>query len=221
MEKRLEYSLSMHDWARHGYEEALVRGDVKSRSRYYYVSVFPVLSFMFGAIAAFMTVGLGGSPLFLIVGLLLTGATLRGFFDFKPYSRAIEDTFFPRNTDRTPETVRLAFSREGLMECQGLITLSVPWSEVLSSSATEDYLVIRLRGLRRVLVPKCSQGFGELNLEEVRQEVNRYRKAASNFISESNNAGQSSAGQPATRSQSKLEGGDQPQPQPEAEDRSR
>ena len=171
----IEYRVSEYLWTRYGYTLARRRGEPYSRRRYYFLAVWPIVLLALGSFSAFSALSNGGSFVFLLIGFILAITTIKSLVNLRSYERAIEDTYFPRHVDRDGSIIRLEISDTGLREFQSEMVLSVTCGDIVSTNMEEDFLVITLKGLRRLVIPRSSFGLPDLDLDRVRDEVERLR----------------------------------------------
>ena len=171
----IEYRVSEYLWTRYGYTLARRRGEPYSRRRYYFLAVWPIVLLALGAFSAFSALSTGGSIIFLLIGFMLGVMIIKGLASLRSHERAIEETYFPRHLDRDGSVIRLEISDTGLREFQSEMVLSVGCGDIVSTNLEEDLLIISLKGLRKLVIPRSSFGFSDLDLERVRDEVDRLR----------------------------------------------
>ena len=174
----IEYGTSEYVWARYAYAIARRNGELYSRRYYYFLTAWPIVWIGLGAFSAFSALSLGGSMFFLLIGLILGILMLKSLVKIRSYGRALEETYFPRYLDRDQTKFLLEISNEGIREYQGSIVLSAAWRDVVSTSLEDDLLIISLKGLRRIIIPRTSFGVSDLELVNVRNEIEQLRKAA-------------------------------------------
>ncbi len=171
----VEYCVSEYHWARYNYVLARRSGDFRTRRYYYFLVAWPVVWIGLGAFSAFTALSNGGSLIFLLIGFIFIVSMLKNLFKIKSYNRAIEESYLPRFPDREQIKVRLEISKTGISERQGDVVLSARWPDIVSISLEEDLLIISLRGLRKVIIPRSSFGFSDIDLKEVRNAIEQLR----------------------------------------------
>lgn len=173
----VEYGLSEFLLARYGYVIARQRGEIYSKRRYYFSAIWPIILIGLGAISAFSAVSSGGSLLFLLMGFILAIEAIKSVVRTKSHARVLEDLYFPRHLGRDQIRVRLEISNTGIRECQGEVVLSAGWRDVVSTNLEQELLIITLRGFQQIIIPRSSFGISELDLEDIRNEVERLLKS--------------------------------------------
>ena len=149
------------------------KGLLCPRARYYWNSLSTIVFIGLGACAAFVASSI--SPLFLILGFALTGGTVELLFRWRPYDRWLHNLFFPGHLNGDLRRIRLEIRDDGLHEHQGDIVSFAPWKDVVDTILEGDLLVIKLSSSQEALIPAKSFGISELNLKDVRSEIDRRR----------------------------------------------
>ena len=168
----IEYSNSEFTQSHRALMTTRAKGLLCPRGRYYWNTFFPIVLFGVGAFSAFTH---GGSPLFLILGFMLTGHTVELLYRWRPYDRWLHNLFFPEHLNGDLRRIRLEIGVDGLREHQGDIVSFAPWKDVVDTILEGDLLVIKLSSSQEALIPAKSFGISELNLEDVRSEIDRRR----------------------------------------------
>ena len=169
----IEYGNSEFTHSHRALMVARARGALCPRGRYYWQSTFPIIVAGLGAFSAFSC---GGSPLFLLIGFMLTGHAAELLYRWRPYDRWLNNLFFPGTLNGDQKRIRLEIADDGLHEHQGDIISFAAWNDVADTILDGDLLVIKLSSGQEALIPRKSFGISELNLEDIRNEIDRRRK---------------------------------------------
>jgi hypothetical protein len=152
---------------------AQARGALCPSNRYYSQITIPIIASGLGAYSAFSC---DGSPLFLLIGCMLTGHTAELLYRWRSYDRWLNSLFFPSTLKTDEKRIRLDIEDNGLHEHQGDVVAFAVWKDVVDTILDTELLVIKLSSGQEALIPRQSLGISELNLEEIRSEIERRRK---------------------------------------------
>ena len=168
----IEYSNSESTHTQRALMVARARGTLCLPGHYYWQSTFPIIVAGLGAFSAFSC---GGSPLFLLIGIMLTGYAVELIYRWRPYDHWLHNRYFSNSLEGEQKSIRLKIADDGLHEHQGDILSFAAWKDVSDTILEGDLLVIKLSSGQEALIPRKSFGVSELNLEDIRNEIDRRR----------------------------------------------
>lgn len=143
------------------------------RSKYYWNQFLDIAVHAICAVAMFAA----GSS-FIFFGVLLTIWTFMLVSKFRTYDDWLYRLSFPGNLSSDQKRIRLELADDGMREHQGDVVAFAPWKDVTDTMIEDDLLVIFLSSRQEALIPRKSFGISELNLEEIRDGIERRRAAA-------------------------------------------
>jgi hypothetical protein len=168
----VEYGNSELTQAQRALMEHRRRGLVCTRSTYYRETALPVVLAGLAAYAAYLG---AESPFLLLIALGFTGITTALIYRWRSYDRWLHSTYFPPHLDRKQKLITLEIADDGLHEQHGDIVSFAPWHAVTGTAIQEDLLIIKLSNGHEAVLPRQSSGLPDLNLDEIRNEIDRRR----------------------------------------------
>lgn len=124
---------------------------------------------------AFIALSYGERPLVVFAGIILAAWTFMLICKFRSYDVWLRNAYFPKGLSSEQKRIRLELAEDGIREHQGDVVSFAPWKDVSATMIEEDMLVITLSSRQEALVPRISDGISELNLEKIRDEIERRR----------------------------------------------
>ena len=166
----IEYGNSELTHARRAYIAIRQNRRLRPPDSYYWEQVSDILCHAFCAFVAFRY---GNSPIIYFSGLFLTLWTFMLICKFRSYDSWLQLVCFPGHLKSDQKRIRLEIAEDGLREYQGDIVSFASWKDVSGTAIDSDLLIITLSSGQEAIIPRVSFGISELNLEEVRSEIDR------------------------------------------------
>ncbi len=168
----IEYGNSDMTFAKRAYVAGRERCDRSSRGTYYFEWLCAI---GLPAFCAFVAFRYGNAPIIYISGLILGIQAFKRICLFRSFDTKLHDNCHPGHLSGEQKRIRLEIADEGIREHQGDIVSFAPWKDVTGTMIEGDLLVISVSSGQEAIIPRVSPGISEVNLEEVRGEIERRR----------------------------------------------
>ena len=168
----IEYGNSDFTFATRAHLASIQRYSQTSRQNYYFEWLLAIGVPAFSVFVAFRS---GEALIIHVAGFILALQTLKQACGFRPFDRSVRKAFFPAHLSAEQKRIRLDISDDGIREHQGDIVSFAPWKDVTGTMIEGDLLVISLSSGQEAIIPHVSPGIAEVDLEEVRGEIERRR----------------------------------------------
>ncbi len=168
----IEYGNSQVTHCRRRFIFTRDHNSICSRGSYYWQISVPIIASVLGAFAALSS---SGSPFHVLIAIFLIGYTAHLLFQWKKYSRWIDDAFFPTHRTSDERKIILDLAADGLRERQGDVIAFAPWKDVVRSEITDDLLIIYLSSDQEAIIPRRSLNLPAVDLEAIQAEIEKRR----------------------------------------------
>lgn len=149
------------------------RNWICSRGTYYWQISVPIIASALGTFAALSS---RESPFHVVIAIFLIGYTAHLLFQWKRYSRWIDETYFSARYTSDERKIVLKIAADGLREHQGDVTAFAPWKDVVSSEIKDDLLIIHLSSDQEAIIPRKSLNLPPVDLEAIQAEIEKRRR---------------------------------------------
>ena len=168
----IEFGNSDFTFANRAYVAGRERGDRSTRATYYFEWLCAI---GLPAFCAFVAFRYGNAPIIHISGLILSIQAFRRICVFRTFDTKLFENCHHSHLSAEQKRIHLEIADDGIREHQGGIVSFAPWKDVTGTMIEGDLLVISLSSGQEAIIPRVSPGIAEVDLKEVRGEIERRR----------------------------------------------